>query len=513
MPGYLKILLASLLGVLFIFSTTQAQRIVNVPQGVGTLNEAIDSDTTETGERVDLNTIYVLEDGGFYITVRSIENTFPLYIKAADGYTTRPVVQPGVPPEGGESSRPFTPEGDLHLEGLYVTNLDNAQGLLDRIIRVKADTVTIIVDDCHLDKAGQSAIRLDTEGVTVFIVNSIVSNIGITESMSNGRVIDDRSNDIERVFIQNCTIYNITSRIQRDGGGWIKDFTFNHNTVRDVGQRGLVIGEAVNVTITNNILGNLCFTGRSLTDTTRAFIQIDPIENETLIGEGYVQNITIANNNMYYDTEILDAINAFDYREPCPFADSLSTFWIESKGTGASNITEILSFTNTVEPPADLATAVIDTTDPPLPNWEDGDGGILNQLPFDFTYDGGSQSASAASDGGRLGDLNWYGVVLSNEDKQSVPVEYNLFSNYPNPFNPSTNIKYALPESGIVTLKVYNLLGQEVKTLVNKEQSAGTHSIIWDGTTNFGIKVTSGVYIYSISSKNFVATKKMMLIK
>ena len=84
-------------------------RIINVPSGVGTLNEAIDGDTTATGERVDPdNTVYVLERDGFYLLTGTIENRFPLRIWAAEGSGKRPILQPGVS-EGGESSSPFRP--------------------------------------------------------------------------------------------------------------------------------------------------------------------------------------------------------------------------------------------------------------------------------------------------------------------------------------------------------------------------------------------------------------------
>ena len=85
-----------------------AQRTVEVMQGFGTLNDAINADTTETGARVDSNTVYVLERGGIYLLNGSIENRFPLTIVAADGEGERPVLQPGVN-DGGTSSRPVSP--------------------------------------------------------------------------------------------------------------------------------------------------------------------------------------------------------------------------------------------------------------------------------------------------------------------------------------------------------------------------------------------------------------------
>ncbi|MCB0752853.1 MAG: T9SS type A sorting domain-containing protein, partial [Ignavibacteriae bacterium] len=90
----------------------------------------------------------------------------------------------------------------------------------------------------------------------------------------------------------------------------------------------------------------------------------------------------------------------------------------------------------------------------------------------------------------------------------TIPNEFVLEQNYPNPFNPTTNIQFSIPVAGKYTLKVYNLLGQEVANLLNQQVAAGTHNVTFDAT-----ELTSGVYAYSISGNNFNQTKKMILIK
>ena len=91
---------------------------------------------------------------------------------------------------------------------------------------------------------------------------------------------------------------------------------------------------------------------------------------------------------------------------------------------------------------------------------------------------------------------------------QSSPVTYALAQNYPNPFNPSTKINFSIQKAGMVTLKIYNILGQEVATLVNTELKAGTYSSVFDAS-----RLSSGVYFYSIHAGDFVQAKKMMLLK
>jgi len=95
----------------------------------------------------------------------------------------------------------------------------------------------------------------------------------------------------------------------------------------------------------------------------------------------------------------------------------------------------------------------------------------------------------------------------------SLPTKYSLGQNYPNPFNPSTIIKFGLPEASFVTLKVYNMLGQEIKTLVSGYNEAGNYNIKWNGDNNFGNPVPNGTYIYRIISNNYVKSMKMILLK
>ena len=100
-----------------------------------------------------------------------------------------------------------------------------------------------------------------------------------------------------------------------------------------------------------------------------------------------------------------------------------------------------------------------------------------------------------------------------NNVSTAGPVTYKLNSNYPNPFNATTEIQYALPEASEVNLSVFNIMGQKVRILVEGRQSAGVHKVIWDGKNEKGKTVASGVYFYKLRAGTYVETKKMALLK
>ncbi len=128
-------------------------RYVDVLPGVGTLNDAINGDTLETGERTDLNTVYRLQRGleAYYGLTGRIENSgFPLTIMAADGDGPRPFLQPRV--VGDASDGAFRPRANLTLKGLHVTGVDELGGQTQRMIRASADDISVRVDDCWFEK-------------------------------------------------------------------------------------------------------------------------------------------------------------------------------------------------------------------------------------------------------------------------------------------------------------------------------------------------------------------------
>lgn len=169
----------------------------------------------------------------------------------------------------------------------------------------------------------------------------------------------------------------------------------------------------------------------------------------------------------------------------------------------------------------------------PWPIEADGTGATLSLIQTDMDNTN-PENWYASIPYGTPGHTNVLTSIEDDNVESQIPTEYKLYQNYPNPFNPSTKIKYAIPAiesplqwrglrlarpkrseggGGLVTLKVYDILGRQVKTLVNDYQKPGYYEVTWDGTNDTGTQVSSGIYYYRIQAGSFVETKKLVLVK
>jgi flagellar hook assembly protein FlgD len=102
---------------------------------------------------------------------------------------------------------------------------------------------------------------------------------------------------------------------------------------------------------------------------------------------------------------------------------------------------------------------------------------------------------------------------MSNSKTDILPGEFQLAQNYPNPFNPFTTLLYELSENSHVKITIYDMLGRKVKTLINETQDAGSRTVIWNATNDYGEPVSAGIYLYQIKAGEYLQTKKMVLLK
>lgn len=142
-----------------------------------------------------------------------------------------------------------------------------------------------------------------------------------------------------------------------------------------------------------------------------------------------------------------------------------------------------------------------------------GHGNSNSPVEYTFTdnkFFGGTEFQYRLKQIDNNGEVKYYDPV---KVKVAAPKEYKLMQNTPNPFNPSTAIKFSLPENSFVTVKVYNILGREVATLSSEIKPAGSHIVFWNGRDNDGLPVSSGIYLYRLQAGKYVETRKMNLLK
>jgi hypothetical protein len=475
-------------------------RVVKVAPGFGTLNEAVFSDTTANGDRVNINTVYELERDGIYLLNGTMEHRFPLTIVAEPGNGAKPVLQPAVQ-TGGESSRAFVPRDDLTLRNLYVTNEDEQDGLNKNMIRIKGDKVRIIIDSCFLEKDTQAPFRLDGDSVNLYLSNSVFANFA--SDFNNGRVIDDRGNNIDTLIATNCTFYNIGSRILRDNGGLMTYGEFDHCTFANTGRRVVEFGEAVTAKFTNNLIHNAGIIGQD-DESDNAHIMVDSLENQTALDLGLTQEVTISNVNYYVDPGYTDL-----YPDTIIFPPVLSAAaqaYVDENGTGATLTNVEFEFTNGPEPNYQNVQDWVNnpSAEETLPDFD------TEGEPFDFGYDNATLATASTTDG-PLGDLNWEITGSVGIFDNAIAGANDKIKVYPNPVNEFARFDYTVENKGFVSIEIYDIVGKKVTSLVNEEKPVGDYTIDWNVTSQTGTPVSSGIYFLKMNVNGQSYTQKMII--
>jgi len=196
-------------------------------------------------------------------------------------------------------------------------------------------------------------------------------------------------------------------------------------------------------------------------------------------------------------------------------ADVYKLEWTKSTDADGDSITYILYAGTGVYP----AVEVYDTTSTSvLIPYQEFLQKTFEQIPmlsratvkFSVSATDGIDTVKVTGDD-RVVFVNRYDYLSTEET--GIPTEFALHENYPNPFNPTTSLRFDLPEVSDVTVSIFNMLGQKIKTFNMNDTPAGYHSIKWDATNDYGDPVGAGVYLYQLRANQFVKTKKMVLLK
>ncbi len=158
----------------------------------------------------------------------------------------------------------------------------------------------------------------------------------------------------------------------------------------------------------------------------------------------------------------------------------------------------------------DVGVYYIDET---MTDWEPFMAGLPNVEISEFELHPGTEKIRAATYGRGIWESLIPPMVGNISSGNNMPHSYKLYQNYPNPFNPQTIIRFDVASKTGITLKVFNILGQEIRTLINSEVTPGEKSVVWDGKNNAGTVVNSGIYIYELRAGDFRESKKLVFMK
>ena len=548
-----------------------AQRTIVVESddfpSVGALNHAIEGDTLENGDRVDPNTIYVLKRDATYWTDASIVNDgYHLTIIAEEGGGHPPIIRPASDATGS-SSRIFTTEGDITLKGLYISHLTDMGDTQQNVIRSVADHARIVIDNCWMEFDRQSFVRTNGDRNSVFITNSQMRNSGRNDISGNGRIIDTRSTNLDTLFMENNSFYNLLAVGIRSEGGPMKYVVSNHNTWVDMGE-WFQLHAAIELHWTNNLIINAGWRGIALnTEMVPGETVIEPNNSgvisirsmddyEGISDQDRTLVVSYNNLNHSWQEEIFD--DGTEHGRPLlfPFHDKIQAVYdsandplvVMNPALGDSITMDmwrrgLIQFENNIwekeedlqfadRPDIDVVAAFLEAIrlhpDKPEEFPMLFDRPITDPTKFiegasladwrDFTYSRDAVSFTAGQGGYPLGDLNWFpdlkekweaGVELTSvREPEAIAESFKLIGNYPNPFNPTTNIVYSLDIQAEITMNVFNILGQNVATIDLGIQTPGRHEFSFDAS-----HLSSGIYLLRMQAGNQASNHYITLIK
>jgi Secretion system C-terminal sorting domain len=454
---------------------------------------------------------------------------------------------------------------NLYLLGIAINNTVNygeGQG-----IQVSADSIRLTVDNMVFEQMSQFAIGYSGDWDKFFITNSKFRNMTtlpnqwyVGELLRNENYIGAFKTD--SIVIQNNTMLCVSGYATAATGGIVNYYEFSHNNVVFTFKNPFFLDRMVNAKFNDNLFYCAYAGGQNKTeyagwdsftpDTGPSIILMGPLDSTTaalLLGHAstgagdpaaeLLRKVEVKNNVYFWppeltafwtawnDTAHTDSIYLPLWMNPptvAMFADNTQWPGFEESGTqnvdpafgasidavlnsGVGNGNGLLEWftgvrrgTGTTETYGYQTTQVGTAADwvPPWPLPETSDMQYTN-----------AALKTGATDGGPIGDPNWFGTSTDVEPSGgTTPRSFSLSQNYPNPFNPSTKINFSIPVAAQVQVKIYDLLGEEIATLADELMKPGEYTATFDAS-----RFASGVYVYRIVAGDFVHSKKMILLK
>ena len=538
--------------------------VVSALDGEGNMNlvNTIRSDTTASGERVP-NRVYVLQQTGpvdtVYFTNGSINVNYDLKIVGKPNPVTGyiPVIAPGFLPNGNTSGTFFrmnTGKGSVYLKNLYITRWNTeGQNPMAQTVWMRSDSIRIEADHCVFDaQGGRSVFGINSWYCSLFITNCV-----FRDNLGQWNAWVGQARDADTLSFVNNTFFGVQGAYPAADLGYVKYLRYEHNTSFAGTFIPLIFPQLTEAVIRNNIFyDNAAFGADSAL--IRGFFDnsannsfgysiffLDSLSSLSLDPYNFTEadrNVVIENNAYFWSQKLRDYWQAVSDTSTVPGKITPPVF-MDDKTIGMFNDDASwpgLSMANNTNTDPEFSSEMVEEAVDSLIKfvdlkWNEGSAGdfhgtifshgsplnIYSLVPNNWAETQGhpvpenlrySNVAlqSAGTDGKALGDLNWFPEQITNIEQIDylLPTQIKLTQNYPNPFNPSTTIEFEIPKSGLVSLFVYNILGQKVGTLIDGYKKAGSYKVEFDAS-----KLASGIYFYKLLSNGSTISKKMIVMK
>ena len=517
----------------------------------GSLNQFIADDMADGG--IPEGRVYKLQRGQYYLLSGTIVingYTLRLYGEPGPEDTQPAVIAGGFKPDGSGFWQYFKSNNDVEFKNIYFLGSTPTDKLTGELIRFISDSTKIVADNCVFDSFHFVTIHFFKVSYnSAYVTNCYFRNLNHKNGGKyNGRGVRMfQSQHVDTVIMVNNTFVNSNSFFLDMNRFDIADYVkVDHNTIVNTVKFVFQWHWQTNAWFTNNLIYNGHSYGETMTDRANqdpdglifGIFGIDTIGVDSIGIEEADRNVVLTNNAWYYDTYVTNYWDSRDTVDAEPFLNSRSQAMFdndevwpglveENNVNYGPTFTKFPTYSDGHVVTEDMVTYMCDQRDGTsngTNNWGFYPDGTVFHVYWplstveDFSYGTDETIYSGGTGGFPIGDLNWFPDKkaeweewvndVDEEGTTGVPSKFELSQNYPNPFNPTTVINFRIPQKEMVTLKVYNVLGQEVATLINEVKNAGAYHISFNAAN-----LPSGVYVYSLNAGDFSATKKMMLLK
>lgn len=478
------------------------EAMVITPGAPGVINETINNDKDGAGNR--LHKSYILKRGATYLYTAQIQNSgWPLMVVAEPGDGPLPIIKAlGPLPGQNEANRIFHAEGDLYIKDLALSGWDQGGNFTDNAtVRVAADGITVVLKGIAFDFNRQNNFRINAKNSKIYIEDCIIANQGYGGRYDQGFFFNTRGNYFPIAHVRNNTIYNMQNSVIEHQGQTPRTYQkliFESNTIVNTGASGMRFGRPDSVIFKNNLIVNMGILG----DATQGdrdrfveplyFVDIDSVYTDTtntILKKPYID---WRSNYFYFDPEVAallpDSANASHKSLIHPYLRNLigenNIKLMDEKFTFANFPASIAEYKQHID---DFYNRTDERAN--LPQFDTP----WNEL--DFTYSESHPAYSAATDGGPIGDRNWFPNYISTG---VISKKFNEISIYPNPVTNKLYINLG-KTINVDRIALYDITGKIIKSINNIERNEVSMDVnnvlpgmylikLFDGNTSVGAR-------------------------